>query len=455
MSMDAVRNFARKVMPRRARILVGRRISHARYRREQRQVRRIYRHTLDQARSDRARTDLVFLCEEFFHPDLRGLGGFGKTVKNIAEHFNLEPAASLFRVKLFLGQGSSLVDHPEFRRYHNTDVLLRPPVSRTDRAVFARYSDLANFAGRKVFISIDWYPSYNYPLLAASAVPLLVWISDPRDRAEWLKIASVADELLVAGAGTAEELAAAAGEKEESLKQLFELQRSFPRKIAFAASSMALVQRAEITYGLPGLKAHWLPNPIDIPTVDSIEYSARPSLVLLGRLDPVKRPWIAFELGRRHPDVDFMIAGQSHFEEVMDPWISRYRCLPNLKFLGHIDGEAKDMLLRQCWGLLNTSIHEAEPVSFLEAFSYGKCVVTCLDLDGSVARFGYFTGESDGDGLDEQTLDGFSAQIERLVSDSHERREKGRLARREMQENHTFDSFQRHLSAILEAEGMG
>ena len=451
--MDAPRTLVRKVIPRGARILAGKRISRARRRRDERQVRRIYRRTVERATPGADRTDLVFLCEEFFHPDLRGLGGFGKTVKNVAEHFNREPT-SPFHVKLFLTSDSSLVGRPEFRRYHNTDVLLRPPISETDRAVFARYGELANYAGHKVFISIDWYPSYNYPLLAASAVPLLVWIKDPRDRAEWLRIASVDDELTVAGTGTAEELASAADEKEDSIKRLFALQSNLPRKIAFAASSMPLVQMAERTYGVSGLAAHWLPNPIDIPPLDSIEYSARPSLLFLGRLDPVKRPWIAFELARRHPDVDFMIAGQSHFGKVMDPWISRYRSIPNLKFLGHTDGEAKDALLRQCWGLLNTSIHEAEPVSFLEAYSYGKCVITCLDLDGSVSRFGYFTGESLGEGLDDQTLGRFSAQIERLVSDPHERREKGRLARQEMQENHTFDSFQRHLSAILETEGI-
>jgi glycosyltransferase involved in cell wall biosynthesis len=416
-------------------------------------VRRIYGRTVEQTERQGHRTDLVFLCEEFFHPDLGGFGGFGKTVKNAAEHFNGGPA-SPFRVTLFHPQGSSLVDRPEFRRYHDTDVLLRPPVPRTDHANFDSYSALANFAGRKVFISIDWYPSYTYPLYAASAVPLVVWIRDPRDRAEWLRIGSVADELTVHGVATAEELATAAGRKEASIKRLLALQASLPRKIVFAATSMSLVQRAERTYGLPGLKAHWLPNPIPIPEVDPTEQSARPSLLFLGRLDPVKRPWIAFELARRHPDVDFLIAGNSHFEDVMAPWISRYRSLPNLKFHGHIDGEAKDSLLRQCWGLLNTSIHEGEPVSFLEAFSYGKCVIACLDLDRHVSRFGYFAGESLGEGLDVHTLGRFGEQIERLVSGSDERREKGMLARQEMQANHTFESFRRHLSAILETEGI-
>ncbi len=400
-----------------------------------------------------APTNLLFLCEEFFHDDLRGFGGFGKTVQRVAGYLNAHTESPL-RAKLYLPQGTPLVTHPEVRRYHETEVILRPATHRTNRSAFESYSRLTNFPGSKFFLSIDWYPSYLYPLYAASAVPLIVWIRDPRDRAEWLKIGGVAEELTFRGIRTAEELAELADEKRESIHRLLALQRSCPRKIVFATKARSLVPLARRAYGMPGLDPHWLPTPIEIPEIDPAEGSTRPSLLYLGRLDPVKRPWIAFELARRRPEIDVVIAGGASVPGAFDHWRRKYADVPNLKFLGHIDGSDKDHQLRKCWGLLNTSIHEAEPVSFLEAFAYGKCVLSCQDTDRKVADYGYYAGEVLGDGSDEKNLDQFDSQIERLLSHPVERREKGSLGREYVKVHHTFANFRELLSRVLNVEGI-
>lgn len=392
-----------------------------------------------------------FLCEEFFHPDLRGYGGFGLTVKNIAEHFNAAEEAP-YRVRLAFPQGTQLVRAPEVRRFHETDVILRPATPRTHVPSFTGYHHLLNRQGRQVFLSIDWYPSYLYPLHALSATPLIIWIHDPRDRDEWQRIGQVPGELEFRGLRHPHELHGLADEKASSMRRLFNLQKSCPRMIAFATTAMTLLERARATYQLPDLQAHWLPNPIALPDVPSIEYSEKPTLLYLGRLDPVKRPWIVFELARRHPGIDFVIAGQSHAPDLFRQWKERYDGLPNLKLLGHVDAVEKDRLLRSCWGILNTSVHEAEPVSFLEAFSYGKCVVSCHDPDQEVSRFGYFVGEVNGEGLDEDSLRRFGDGINQLVSRADQRLEKGTAGMAEMKKHHTFKRFEERLSEIIEIE---
>ena len=394
---------------------------------------------------------IVFLCEEFFHPDLRGFGGFGKTVKNIAQHFNAHTPDEL-RVALAIPQAMGAVSRPELRCYHDTPVLLRPQASTADAQTFDGYAQLLAGLEPKAFVSIDWYPSYLYPLCASPATPLVIWIHDPRDRAEWLRIAATPGELAFRNLGSAAELAALADEKAAAMRHLHALARREPRRIVFATTARSLVPLARSTYRLPELRAHWLPNPIELPAPDGAVLSERPSLLFLGRLDPVKRPWIAFALARRHPDVDFLIAGQSHEPGLLAPWLERYPPVPNLKLLGHVEDADKDRLLRSCWALLNTSVHEAEPVSFLEALSYAKPVISCHDPDGAVTRFGYPVGEVPGDGLDGDSLARFSAQIERLMADEPERRRKGIEGMLDTRRHHSFESFRSHLAALFEVE---
>lgn len=404
-------------------------------------------------------SNLVFLCEEFFHPDLRGFGGFGKTVKNIAEHFNSQPPGAAPAVGMRVGvgfpQGWGLVDTPKRLVYHGTDVVLRPIGLDNQEQVFHQYGDLLQQLNPRLMISIDWYPSYAIPAYALSDTPLLIWIHDPRDRKEWQQIAGVPDELKFRQIDSADALVALAKEKSVSIKRLLSLQRRLNRKIIFATTARTLVPRAERTYEIGPISAYWLPNPIEMPALnDAVEESERPTLLYLGRMDAVKRPWVAFELARRHPEVEVQIAGQAHIRELMEPWLQRYAEVPNLKFLGHVDGEQKDLLIRRCWGILNTSIHEAEPVSFLEAFAYGKCVISCHDPDQEVTNYGYYTGEVLGEGLDEEGIQKFSEQVRRLIGDREARHEKGRRARKDMLANHSFESFRTRLQGIMDAEGV-
>lgn len=396
---------------------------------------------------------ITFVCEEFFHDSLGGYGGFGMTVKNIAQHFNSSNQNNT-KVSLAIPQGSRLVSEPSLMSFHDTTVALRPQQSPLQTKTFTRYSELIGSLHPTALITIDWYPSYEVAALASSETPIILWIHDPRDRVEWENISGIAEELEFRGLQSKKQLISLADEKHASICRLKHAQNKIPRKIIFATTAQTLVPRAERAYGIGPIKAHWLPNPINIPDVAEIEYSPTPTILYLGRLDAVKRPWVVFELAKRHPNITFLIAGKSHRPDLSDRWMSRYKNLSNLQLLGHIDGEGKDKLLRSCWGLINTSVHEAEPVSFLEAFAYGKSVIACHDPDYAVTKFGYYTGEILGEGLDEESLKKFDTQLAKLTSDKDARLNKGFAARQEMIKNHTFESFQSHFTEIIKSENV-
>ena len=285
-------------------------------------------------------------------------------------------------------------------------------------------------------------------------MPLVLYIRDPRSREEWRTIGTVPQEAPANMRADARQLEGIAAQQLESFKRIRRWSRRTGRKIVFATNAQFLVERARQKFGLPDLHPYYLPNPIPLPVVTDIAWQATPMFLALGRLDPQKRPWIICALARRLPQVTFVLAGEARYPQLVEPLVAPYRDLPNVRRVGLAEGDAKAALLRQCWALINTSIHEGLPVSFLEAFSYGKSVVSCLDPDGLVTSFGYFAGEHPGLGLDEDTLRAFENQIRLCLADEQGRRVRGEAALRYVRETHSFESFDQHLRRLLAAENI-
>lgn len=101
------------------------------------------------------------------------------------------------------------------------------------------------------------------------------------------------------------------------------LSRLLGRPIGFASPAPHLHDRVWGAYGVRIPERPLLPNIIDVPG-ERIAKSVRPSVVFLGRLDPIKRPWIALELACRTPLIGSVDP---------DGVVSRYGI-----FTGHIDG---------------------------------------------------------------------------------------------------------------------
>ena len=143
----------------------------------------------------------------------------------------------------------------------------------------------------------------------------------------------------------------------------------------------------------------FLPNPVKV--LNRVpEKSDTPKVLFLGRFDGEKDPERFMRLALEFPDVEFVAAGASH-DPVYDKMIrTRYEAIENLSLPGFIDGEKKDRLLAESWILVNTSVSECLPVSFLEAAANGCSILSPHDPDGFASRFGYYISKySLGSGL--------------------------------------------------------
>jgi glycosyltransferase involved in cell wall biosynthesis len=185
-----------------------------------------------------------------------------------------------------------------------------------------------------------------------------------------------------------------------------------------------------------------LPNPIEI-AAGAVVKSQRPTVAFLGRLDPVKRPWVFTALASRFPDTTFLMLGRSHFT---GPGSWRPADLPpNVVMLGHADGESKRQALAAAWVLVSTSVHESLAVSFLEALASETPLLAMVDAGGLVSRFGCSVGQSGGTGLDK--LDALTGALAGLLADRALRRRLGAEGRAWVERHHSRAAF---LSAFTE-----
>lgn len=387
------------------------------------------------------------LVGEFFHKELIGFGGYGMTVKNITDYFNTNNNTLSAEVILTSSINNVL---PEVRHYHNADVLFPPPIKSNGNYIknFIKYAKICNSRNYDLLVTIEYYDSYEYALSAVPKTPLLIWIHDPRSETEWKNISTVSLEVLACKKNRAEDLLEFRLDEKKSIERIVKSSRLLNRKIIFATQARCLIERFQKAYDLFDKNIVFLPNPIKIPVVDKATYSSRPLLCLLGRLDPVKRPWIFFELAKRFKGVDFLVAGITHYPDIMNPIIKKYSSLTNLKFLGLVLDDKKEDVLKNVWGVVNTSIHEALPVSFLEVFSFYKPIISCQNPDNLADKFGIYTGELLGDAFDNYTMDIFSDALDRFLSNRNVMIEKGCLSRKYVEEFHSFSNFDSALKEI-------
>jgi glycosyltransferase involved in cell wall biosynthesis len=208
------------------------------------------------------------------------------------------------------------------------------------------------------------------------------------------------------------------------------------RKLIFATPAPHLIEKLEDCYGVEPPRLFSLPNPLRLPP-GPVRKSEQPSVVFLGRLDPIKRPWIFVELARRFPAVTFRMLGQSHFQ---GPGAYVPENLPpNLHLLGHTDETEKARWLREAWVAVNCSIHEALAVSILESFACETPVLSCQDPGYLVSRFGHYAGRFDGSGM--EGLDAFAAGLRTLLTAREATLELGRQARAWVESQHSEEHF--------------
>ncbi|MEQ9486700.1 glycosyltransferase family 4 protein [Coleofasciculus sp. F4-SAH-05] len=362
------------------------------------------------------------IANEFFDLSVSRMGGFGWATRQVANCFNANPNLGV-DVVFIAGESYAQSSQPD-PRIHQTPLIQRQPNKWAyARRIWSEKIDL--------ILSIDYRPNYRPLFWLLPRTPIVLWVRDPRPPEDVEKINTVRipgqENMLPLGLKCFD-CTSFAGVVNQS--------KWMGRRILFATPAPFLKDKVLGTYGVQPPEVYFLPNIIDLEPGEIVK-SEQPSVIFLARLDPYKRPWLFAELARHFPDVEFIFMGQPHFQG-KGAW--QPDNLPdNVKLMGHVQGEEKVRLLASAWVLVNTSIHEGLAVSFQEALKCETPLLSCVNPQDVVSRFGIYVGRWDGSGMDSipQFIDGLT----RLIEDRELRTRLGKEGREWVLANHNQSQF--------------
>ncbi len=145
----------------------------------------------------------------------------------------------------------------------------------------------------------------------------------------------------------------------------------------------------------------FLPTPVMVPA--SVEKAERPTVCFVGRWHGIKQPEHFLDLARQFPTVNFIAVGGAPGQARDAELRRRYAGVANLEMTGPIDQFTSNRLgeiLSRSWILVNSSLREALPTTFIEAAAHRCAILSYLDPDGFASRFGQIVRPGKlGDGL--------------------------------------------------------
>jgi len=377
---------------------------------------------------------LGILTNEVFSTDVGRMGGFGWAVQQVSRCFADDPALG---VDVIILMGEKPRGNARPRELHASRVLWPRPIESDIRVkrLLQRFIRLQS-ERIDLLLCIDYYPNYSAFIQMLPNVPVVIWVRDPWDGHDHREIATLRIP------GQPDLQPQGLGQNYSNIRRVARMRRFIRRPLLFATTTPFLATRAAEAYGLDPMVVRSLPNIIS--PVDMISKSPRATVAFLGRLDPIKRPWVFAALAERFPHVEFIFMGQSHFR---GPGSWKPCNLPaNVRLLGHVNEVEKRELLSKAWLLVNTSIHEGLAVSFLEALACETPLLACVDPEGIVSRFGAFIGNYSGTGLEAVPV--LESAMRELLSDSERRARLGAEGRAWVTAIHDRASFLRALSDI-------
>jgi glycosyltransferase involved in cell wall biosynthesis len=292
-----------------------------------------------------------------------------------------------------------------------------------------------------VYLSIELTAaSARIMRLVDKSKKLILWIQDPRPTKDWEEIATV--DLLQ--------------ERSYYNRQDYDFVNSLYKenRVSFVSQGYFLNPKAIELYSLPAdAPITYLPNPVEMPAghgIDATLFPKKNTIIFLGRIESVKRGWLFAEIARRMPEFEFYMLGQTFREKGENSAImAEYASIKNLHFPGHVDGAEKESFLMDAKILVNTSIHEALPISFLEALAHGTLLVSNQNPENLTSKFGVWVGEVLGDGFDKVDL--FVDAIRRIMNDEVFRRERAESAVKYIRDTHGIDRFVRDMKQVISA----
>lgn len=381
--------------------------------------------------------NIGIIANEFFDKRLGRLGGFGWAAQRAAEVFKIHSKCNI--APYFI----TSYPHIKVNGTRNLPINGTPFI----HANGGRLRNMATLLPKRIdiLLTIDYESTYRGIFNALPFTPIVTWVRDPRPPEVFEKMMSLKipgkENVLPGGIydNPTRQLA------RYSKKSLFSKRRVI---LANKMPHMRLVNRA--VYGLPE-SDFVLPNPSVVNyQATTVKKSERPSVIYLGRLDPIKRPWLFIELAKKFPEYDFYMLGKNHFNGE-DGW-NISDTPENLKVLGHTSGKEKYRLLSSAWVLVNTSINEESPVSVMEAFAYETPVISYEDWGNLVKGRGIVIGQHLGTGVD--GLPELAGALEKIISDDSLRKEYGKAARHYVESVHNDEAFLAAFRDICLASGV-
>lgn len=384
---------------------------------------------------------MAVMANEFFDSRIGRIGGFGMNTKMVGDVFrNYDLGVSVIYV--FASQRETPSFEKKSIEIHGWPMVSAwtgspPSTSWTARYLAERQVDVA--------ILIDFRDTYVEAVAALPPeVPVILWAQDPRTRYQMHKIRAIRDP--------AKPTIQAPGLNSPDATGVRSAMRG--RRMATAVPWMPLKDRLPSAYGysFKGEPIFELPNVLDVRGmcgggnngVRSTRQSS-PSVLYLARLDPYKRPWLALEVAKAYPEVEFHFAGRAHFGEFYN--FSAFPLPTNVKHYEHADGALKTHLLKTCWFLLSTSAHEGLAISYLEALACGMPILATVDPGGLVSQFGVYVGEYPGSGVD--GLAALKRGFDRLLGSSELRNTLAERGRRHVVSTHNARRFARSFADIV------
>ena len=390
-------------------------------------------HALAPLRARRLRLGIV--ANEFFDRRLGRMGGFGWAAAQVARRFSQD--ATLGVDVTLISPDPNVSPAQVAGRAHGAPLLRFAPHNLLDLQYLARL-------GIDLLLTIDYRPNYTALCDALPRTPIIVWARDPHapDDTATIQTLRAPDDAqgLPCGASAIDC---------QSLGALARASQRTGRPLAIASPAPSLLSKANRAYGLELDELPLLPNIIDLEP-GTVKKCERPRVLFLGRLEPIKRPWLFLELARRFPEVEFVLAGGAYLPPGVG-WHPDH--LPeNVCPTGHLGGHEKLDALRSAWALVNTSIHEGLPVSFLEALRCETPLLSCQNPEGVVARYGIYVGPHSGDG--QSALPAFEEALARLLHSHALREQLGRAGRQWVEATHSFAQFLAAFDALAATLGV-
>ena len=365
------------------------------------------------------------IVDEFFGGAGTAFGGYGFLARNlIAKYIPNEN----IQIDVLLGKGSKKLS-AECDEVDGIKVYKLPR-----RKWFARrWLKKQNY---DIYLSIELTFNYILENETNKNKKLILWIQDPRPMYEWEEINTV--KLFP--------------EKNYYNQEIYDLVHDWYKqdRVKFISQGHFLKQKAIDLYLLDSnVDVEYVPNPIDIDNDFNVaSYPKKNMIIFLGRLESVKRGWLFCEIAKRMPEYEFYVLGKTFREEGKNSQImGDYYNITNLHFVGHVDGKQKEDFLKQAKILINTSIHEALPISFLESLSYGTLLVSNRNPEELTAKFGIHVGDVLGDGFDK--IDLFVDAVNTLLNNEQQRQLLAKQAVDYIKKYHNVPIFIDNLRQII------